>query len=715
MTDEQAIYQISRCFSRLRRQTNMSQTTLAKSIGIDQAKISRIESGECYSKIDTEKYLNALGTPDASRFKAFLASNWVHTEIPDFWNPQYDCLIYAEEILSDIHSFLKNHECPSSLKQYLQKSREQLIILAKYLCSQKHNISFIGSIGVGKSTAISFLFKLIIDKELVNEELNRPILETGAGGTTICEVSIVNSDNYGLSVIPYNINDFNDIVSDFCKIWWSKYKDKKYQDDINQSVEISRAIRNMAKLPVSRIQKGNSKVRHDPVQDLVMECSSENEFKVKVLSRINIKKRTNTTILFDKKTSMNPKLWLADMFKKINNGRVEDIPMPQKITLMIPGFNDTIFNNTTTNYDITIVDTKGIDDVIVREDLDNQIKDERTVIVFCSKFNDASGKSTKEILNHIKNELAISPLNGKFAILVLPHEGEAIRAKDDFGNMATDVYEGYEIKKDQIIDAISEKIPIYFYNVLTDDPNEIVAYINKQINDFRNTYADRISELALTVKYSMEHSEEAEYIHALEEVIRRIEIFLKGNKSLINRKRYIFSDIQRILLDAHPSTLWATTRRNGIYGNLNICHIISNAAKSDANERFNEWFIRFKGEINALNADRSLEHAQKFISDIEKNVFYLKLEFLDAVGKCGEEIYSKKITSSTVWQKCAEEWGQGPGFKKRVLCHINQWFEENQILQNELDTLVNVFWDKNIILGITDMLDLRKINSKEVV
>lgn len=714
MTESQVIHQISRCFSRLRQQTNMSQNTLAKSIGIDQGKLSRIESGEYYSKVDTEKYLNALGTPDASKFKTFLSSNWVHTDIPDFWNPQYDCLVYAEYVLSEINNFLQQHECPAPLKRYLQQSREQLLEAAKYLCSQKHNISFIGSIGIGKSTAISFLFGLLNDKDVVNEELNRPILETGSGGTTICEVKIIDSEDYGLHIVPYSTDEFNNIISDFCKILWNRFREnasKTKYESITQSREIDRAIRNMSCLTTQRIPNGNSRIRHDPAQDLIMECSSEDEFKVKVLNRINLQKRTNNTLVFDKNPSVNPKKWLSDVFKDINNGRVEDMPMPQKITLMIPNFNTIFANNSTTNYDITVVDTKGIDDVIVRADLDDQIKDKRTIVVFCSGFNDASGKPTKEILEHIKNDIGISPSHGKFALLVLPRTGEAIQAKDDLGNMANDAQEGYEIKNDQITDAIAENIPIYFYNVLSDTPSDIIANINKQISDFRNAYADVIEELGLTVEYYIKNSKEATYIYALEEVARRIEIFLQGNRTFITRKKYISSDVRRIFSDAHPSTLWATTRRSGVYGNLNICHVISNAAKSDANERFSEWFSIFKGEINALNADKNLEQAHQFITNIEKYTHDLKNKFLNTVADCGEEVYSNKITTSPVWLKCVGEWGQGAGFKNRVLRHIDQWFEENQNLQSRLDTLIDKFWDEIVISGINAMLDSKKSDS----
>lgn len=709
MTEEQIINQISRCFARLRGEANLSQANLAKKIGIDQAKLSRIENGEFYTPYDAEKYLEALGTPNAAKFKNFLSSSWTHLGIPDFWNPQYDSLIYAEEIARKITDFLAKYQIASPLRTYLSKGYEQLLAISKYLCFENHNIAFLGSIGIGKSTAISYLFNLLITgSDTATSERRKPILETGAGGTTICEVQIVDSDDYGINIIPYGDDEFNNIISDFCKLFWSKYcksEDHGKRDTISQSKEIERAIRNMAQLTVQRTKNERGKSRFDPIEQLVANSSSEDEFKVKILNRINLQRRDTTNIIFDKNPSKDPTTWLAEKFKEINNGRADEMPMPKIMSLQVPKFN-TIFNISANHrYNISVIDTKGIDDIIVRSDIDSQIKNERTIIVFCVRFNDASGKPTKEMIDHIKNDLGISVENGKFGLLVLPHPGEALEVKDDLGNIAYDAQEGYEIKTDQIIDAVVDSIPIYFYNAFEDDPTSTIDQLKKQIGDFRESYADKINELALTMDYAMDNAEEVAYLQALEQITKKLSFFIKGNSSLLPRVCDIFPDVDRVFYNAHPSTLWASTRRRGIYGNLNICYVISNSATSDANKRFDKWFNRFQGEINALKADKSLIIAEKYINDIEIFTKDMKTKFLEAVSNCGTEIYCEKITSASIWHDCASEWGQGPGFKVRVLKHIEKWFNEHTDLQNELDELIERFWDELVITSINKMIE----------
>lgn len=707
MKEEQIINQISRCFARLRNEAGISQANLAKTLGIDQSKLSQIENGKSYNPYDTEKYLEALGTPNAAKFKAFLSTSWTYLKIPDFWNPQYDSLLYAEEVAQKITNFLIKYQIASPLRTYLAKGKKQLLAISKYLCSENHNIAFLGSIGIGKSTAISYLFNLLIaDSDAATYGRLKPILETGAGGTTICEVKIVDSDDYGINITSYSDDEFNNIISDFCNIFWKKYCKNNYieHDNIAQSREIERAIRNMTKLTVQRIKTEHGQSRIDPIKNIVANSSSEDEFKTKILNRINLQNRNTTRIVFDTHSSQNPTVWLAEKFKEINNGRVDNMPMPKIISLQLPKFNASFNIFYKNNYNISVIDTKGIDDIIVRSDIDNQIKNERTIIVFCVRFNDASGRPTKEMLDHIKNDLGISVENGKFALLVLPHSGEALEVKDDLGNLACDVQEGYEIKTDQINDAISDNIQICFYNAFEDDPKSTIIQLNKQIAKFRRNYADKINDLALTMDYAMDNSEEVAYLQALEQITKRLSFFLKGNSKLKSRTRCIFSDVNNVFYRAHASTLWASTRRYGRYGNLNICYVISNSTTSDANKRFDDWLNRFQGEINSLKADESLTIAEKYINDIEFFTKELKAKFLEAVADCGTEVYCNKITSATMWFACISEWGRGPGFKVRVLNHIEKWFDEHVDLQKELDKKVEDLWDELVISSIRNMI-----------
>jgi hypothetical protein len=73
--------------------------------------------------------------------------------------------------------------------------------------------------------------------------------------------------------------------------------------------------------------------------------------------------------------------------------------LPRSIDLLIPHFGRDFGE-----LEISVIDTKGVDDVAVREDLDARLKDPRSAIVFCSNFYDAPGTSTRILLHQDYDE-----------------------------------------------------------------------------------------------------------------------------------------------------------------------------------------------------------------------------------------------------------------------------------------------------------------------
>ncbi|WP_460028958.1 hypothetical protein, partial [Methyloparacoccus murrellii] len=108
------------------------------------------------------------------------------------------------------------------LRRQIEKHRDALIRAANFLTRTAHNIAFIGDIGVGKSTAISFIFELLTPQTASDKpSIHRTALETGAGGTTICEIHIKNGPEYGVSVLTLTDSEVRDLVADFCAAKWS--------------------------------------------------------------------------------------------------------------------------------------------------------------------------------------------------------------------------------------------------------------------------------------------------------------------------------------------------------------------------------------------------------------------------------------------------------------------------------------------------------------
>src|SRR5262249_52781109 len=131
---------------------------------------------------------------------------------------------------------------------------KELRRLADFLQTCEHQITFIGSIGVGKSTAICKMAGLLKPEEA---RLEREIvLDTGAGGTTICQVHVSHGPQYGLRIEPRPESSIRKDVEDFAEYLLylnrgtsnSGRSEGPEDDSPGISKEVERAIRNMSGL-----------------------------------------------------------------------------------------------------------------------------------------------------------------------------------------------------------------------------------------------------------------------------------------------------------------------------------------------------------------------------------------------------------------------------------------------------------------------------------
>ena len=244
--------------ARLRSELGATQAEVAKEASVDQSRLSRIEKGEIHAPEEIQRVLRAfvaLGSEEAADFMDFIEREWRFIEPPSYWNPERASLELAEETLEKIANFLADEEQPWPLRRQVERRRRDLERVTSYLTRLQHNLAFIGDIGVGKSTAISFIFDLLVPAKADERSTNRPVLETGGGGTTICEVHIRSGPESGISVVPMEDSDLVSLVSDFCAVKWATLRKERNEGSETPRVgrEVDRAIRNMSGLGVCRI------------------------------------------------------------------------------------------------------------------------------------------------------------------------------------------------------------------------------------------------------------------------------------------------------------------------------------------------------------------------------------------------------------------------------------------------------------------------------
>jgi transcriptional regulator with XRE-family HTH domain len=347
-------------FARLRAEADLTQAVLAGKSGVDQSRISRIEKGEAASQAEMDRLLDALsalGSKRAADYKTYVGKQWLQIEPPSFWNPELPCLEISEETLGKISEFLDSDERPWPLRRQIERHREAMLRASTFLTRLDHNLAFIGDMGVGKSTAISFIFDLLVPPALADKLINRPILETGGGGTTICEVHIKRGPEFGISIVPMTEGEVRELIADFCTAkWLGMNGDKRDNGEVlTVSREADRAIRNMAGLNRHRETLDGKVTWQDPVTDLARSCSTEEEFRTRVLGLMGLEARTCREIWYDSTTRKNPMEWVTETFKLVNNGRLKDVSLPRNIDLIIPDFGRTFGE-----FAISVIDTKTL-------------------------------------------------------------------------------------------------------------------------------------------------------------------------------------------------------------------------------------------------------------------------------------------------------------------------------------------------------------------
>ena len=299
--------QTAAAVARFRAESGKTQAAIAEKAGLDQSRVSRIEKGEVAAPSEVDRVLDALaalGVEKASDYKAFLAREWLHIDPPSFWNPELACLEIAEETLGQVAAFLEDLEHPWPVRRQIEKHRDSMLRASTFLSRLNHNIAFVGDQGVGKSTVISFGFDLLVPPSMAEEQINRPILETGGGGTTFCEVHIKRGPEFGISLVPMSDTELRELVADFCAAKWMILTTEKrdQSDSVSVSREADRAIRNMSGL-WRRRQTVEAKITYfDPVNDLARSCGNEEEFRTRVLGLMGIADRTRRELWYDSGT-----------------------------------------------------------------------------------------------------------------------------------------------------------------------------------------------------------------------------------------------------------------------------------------------------------------------------------------------------------------------------------------------------------------------------
>jgi transcriptional regulator with XRE-family HTH domain len=703
--------ELGRYLMLVRDRAGLTQSELAKRVSLSPAVLSRIESGDRQVTLqEVRDILIQIGSQEAAELSDSLQRAWKVLPRPNLDHPDQRLLWEAEQIACELVELRDQPETPHAFERRLSEYIEELTRSANLLLKRDHQIAFIGSIGVGKSTAICRMTGLETTKE---DGSLAPVLEVGAGGITVCEVHLRTGPEYGLLIEPRSDDEIRMDVADLADYVLIKGKPQAEDDGSAAtesqgiSKEVLRALRNMAGLAVQRPRGPDGKrTIIDPAKSLAEQFPSSREFIVEVLSRMELHRRDRRDIWYDSASGKAPKAWLRDTFAAINNGRHPEFTLPKRIEVVVP---DQLFK--TSDLTIRIIDTKGIDRTAAREDIEIHFDDPHTLAVLCSTFNNAPAAEARLLFERAK-DAGVRSLETNAALLVLPRSGEALAMKDDATSTPVEsVEEGYELKAEQVELALQpialQNIAVGFYNVNEDSVNQAQEFLINRLNNAREAFRLRIQEATNGARNLLSNHGEERIRAVQRDAGETLLTWAAQNKKVPPVRAHIQESLLEQIQIAYAATVRATVSREGEWNNLSYSYQIGYGARRIAVLALAKAVEEFIGHCKIMAATPRYSEAVDLITQTQRVLTDSYEELLRKAQLMGQAVFRDALKNDPeFWQRCMAEWGQGPGYKTRVAEHNQRWFaaETRNQLEEQLKALIEREWAR-VLDSVTELLE----------
>jgi transcriptional regulator with XRE-family HTH domain len=674
-----------------REKAKLSQTELAKALSVSSSVVSRLESAEHADGRMAERYLSAIKSDLAADIIDYYAKPWRTLERPPFTHPEKEVIWKAEQAIQKLSLFEQSEKFDPLLDDPISKLRNRLISEVDFVRHKEHGIAFMGDIGVGKTTALSFITNLL----LRNSEKPESVFPTGSGRTTVCEIAIKIAPTFGISVDSFSEEDIRALVTDMVL----GVKDGKS----GAPSELERVIRNMSDLRRVAVRSKTAEEKgktRDPLKELVDGNTDTEPVVTEILSRMKLSSRTGAQMILSESAEGSID-WLASNISKINYGQHPQFSVPQRITVLLP-----LKALRQSPYNISVIDTKGVEGTVQRPDLKAQLEDARNVVVLCSKFSDAPGSTPISILRETVESGSEALTEGRLCMLVLPRENEALKIVDDSGTNPASFEEGYAVREAQIEQQLSAEqlppIPVNFYNAGNDNSEEIWEWLASRITLLRSKRIERIDRLISAADDLVTNSDIAKTRQARITIAKAIGEAAKRFMELPGPVRLPHQNLLVEAKKAHPSSIAASINRRGKWEYFNVSHILGVGVRADANLRTSEIFLRLDEQLESLkNSCGRVREIRQLLDSLKDDLTVWKQDFLNKAALSGRISFAPCLENATkLWKECQERYGEGTGYRVDISDILQKYFEENkQVLEarGKVDAALAKNWRELVI------------------
>lgn len=594
-----------------------------------------------------------------------------------------EALKQATSIVKRIEQLLATLDSDNPLANQLQLHKRNLEESRTYLQEREQGVAFIGAVGVGKTTAICKLLGLTDAK-------GNAVLSTSSGRTTLCEVEIRQGEQVRVLIEPLTEDQVQGYLLDFIDVIKLRSEGRSAADaeSVDFPSEVERCIRNMLGLTIRRRkEKGKVVDKTDDALELYRSFNDEITFLNACREKLRLSERTTTELTCDTDEAM---AWLKENFETVNHGRHRDTPMPGKITIEV---NQEILG--IDDLRVSVIDTKGLDGNVEREDIDRQFDSGRTVSVVCSKFNDAPEQAVQQLILHMIESGRRNQLASETILLVLDRDGESEKVMAEDGIVA-DAEEGRLVRQEQIEDSLRSKMrlneelfpQICFYDAAQEESSDLVMILGESIRRMRSARVKRIEEIGAAVEGIELRRDQEEAKAAFEHVSNSIGVWAETS----SKRQAEFRQLYKPLVDdmtrreVYASSIRAAIHRKGDWRNFDFYYKLAVAARKKTVAAFEQDLNEIRHVLGNLEKQVGLRAAHPFIREVVHTVEEEMQRLFENASFLGRKAFEDQMKNDgPFWAEQQGEWGQGSGYKMRVAQGTENWFHEHNPSPVEAD------------------------------
>ena len=565
------------------------------------------------------------------------------------------------------------------LRRTLESRRERVAKVRSSLAIEKFDLVFIGKVATGKTTAICGLFNLTGDFERGKPARTKTesLLATGSGRSTICEVEIASADETAIEVEPLSPDEMRALLEDFRDSVFARLHPDRYEKPTDGlAAEMERAIRNVVSL--STTERDGKQL--DPALDRAREATDEAAFLEALLVAADLPRRIETRIAFQKG---NEREWLQETFKELNAGRRADFPIPKRIRVLL---SPTIATSDRRQVIGRVVDTKGLDEILVRTDIDRYIEREDALCLFTSTF---AGAPDGEILSYVERHLLdrTSGFDRRCVLLVLSRHGEPAQVLGADGGAVDDERAGEIVKAGHVRLAFQNRglsfLPdnILFYDAKhgyardrLDEPEaaaegrarffdqieHVVEARRRHLQDTANSLEEELPKLL--GGRSVLQADDARLVTDAQALLRQSAVDVSADDFVFDLMAYLRQ--KRRAIQFH-----ALNRRFGVHGTTSLFEITRARAHDLARRSTQQELKRVASCLEDIR-ERASGDVAPFLQELEEQLQLHYERYLKAVADqvrafVGELLQPLDLTNE-FWRVAIGEWGKGPGYWDRV-------------------------------------------------